>query len=318
MKSHKKIVCLGGGIGSVNLIKGLKEYTKDITVVVSLADEGGSSGRLRKLYKMPPPGDLISCMSALLDDSHEHIAKLLTYRFPGDRYGSLDSLGGHKVGNLIMASLFKTNGDFMKCIWEFQKLFNISGTYLPATTKNVTISAETVEGRIIVGEETIDLGKYSGKRVLHKVMLHPKNADSPKEVIQAILNADYIIAGPGDLYTTLLPVLIVPGISKALQETKAKKAFIVNVANKPFETKGYTLEDYITAINKHLGSFPFSIVFLNNNFEKEIPKKYRYSYVKTNQNTLKNIQLIQGDYVNSSFPLYHDPHKLAKAVLQTI
>lgn len=319
MNSDKKLVCLGGGIGTVNLIKGLKSYTPNITVVVSMADEGGSSGRLRRLYHILPPGDLVSCMSALSKETNPLLSKLLTFRFPGDRYGDDMHLGGHKLGNLIMAALFQITGSFEEAVRQFRRIFDIPGSFLSATKENVTISAITKDGKEIFGEENIDLGKYNGKRVLEKVILHPKNAKAGAGVIECIKKADVVIAGPGDLYTTVLPVLIVPEIKQALVECSKEKIFVVNVANKPFETKGYGIYDYITAIEKHLGVFPFQKVIINNNFSLSIPKKYHYEYVRlTSKKDYKMDTIIQDDLVNDSFPLYHDPAKLAKVIWKTI
>ncbi len=325
MKTSKKIVCLGGGIGTVNLIKGLTATSKDITVVVSMADEGGSAGRLRRLYNIFPPGDLVSCMAASLSGKSTILEKLLTYRFPGKRYAADGSLAGHKLGNLLLVAMRDITGSFSEGLELFKALFDIQGTFLPATSENVSISAKTIEGKMVVGEENIDRGKYNGKRVLDRVYLHPETAEPGKGVIEAIREADIIIAGPGDLYTTTLPVLIVPAIKKALIESTASKIFIVNIANKPFETKGYTFKDYIAAIEKHLGGFPFEKIIANNNYSLSIPKKFHYHYVflqGKNQNTAttfdKNIEIIQDDLVNEEFPLYHSPHKLAKIVSRVI
>lgn len=316
--ASKKIVCLGGGIGTVNLIKGLKDYTNNITVVISMADEGGSSGRLRRLYHIPPPGDLVSCMAAICPNKDKTSA-FLTYRFPGNRYGKDNELCGHKLGNLIMVVMRDVAGSFYEAISLFQKTFAIPGRFFPATASEVFISAKTVEGKEIFGEETIDLGKYNGKRVLERVFLHPKNAAAAPGVIESLKTAAVIIAGPGDLYTTILPVLIVPAIAEVLIKSKAKKLFIVNVANKPFETKNYSVSDYIKAVEKHLGVFPFSVVIVNTNFSVKIPKKYNYSFVslKTNQK-LEGVKLVKKDILDDSFPLYHSPKKLAKVVCQLI
>lgn len=317
--ANKKIVCLGGGIGTVNLIKGLSDYTNNISVITSTADSGGSSGRLRRLYKILPMGDLISCMSTLCSKKNSLIAKLLTYRFPGDRYGRDDSLGGQKLGNLIMVALRDLTGSFENGLKEFQKVYSIEGTFLPATSEEVNISAVTHEGKEIFGEENIDLGKYNGQRVLKKVILHPKNPSVSQAVIKTISSANVIIAGPGDLYTTVLPVMIIPKIKDLLIKSSALKIFVVNVANKPFETKGYKIKDYIVAIKKHLGCFPFDKIFINNNFSVKIPKKYKYSYVEINKTpSFKSAKLVKGDFVDEDFPLYHCPAKLAKAILENI
>ncbi|OGH42437.1 MAG: hypothetical protein A3H79_02935 [Candidatus Levybacteria bacterium RIFCSPLOWO2_02_FULL_36_8b] len=320
--SNKKVVCLGGGIGTVNLISGLKEYTENIFVVISMADEGGSSGRLRRLYKIFPPGDMVSCMSALVKSKNPVISQLLTYRFPGNRYGKDDELGGQKLGNLVMAAMINVLKDSNSAIELFKKTFDIPGVFMPATSKKVSISVKTADGNIIFGEEKIDLGKYNGKRVLERVYLHPKSAKAANGVIECLEDADVIIAGPGDLYTTILPVLIVPGIAKVLKKSKALRIFIVNIANKPFETKGYDVYDYIKAIKKHLGVFPFDKIVINNNYSISIPKKYHYKHVlldsKGKSEDVNGIKMIKRDLIDENFPIYHSSSKLAKVVAENI
>ena len=316
---NKKIVCLGGGIGTVNLIKGLKLYSNDIAVVVSMADDGGSAGRLRRLYNVPPPGDLVSCMAAAIQSQDPVISEMLTYRFSGNRYGKDADLPGQKLGNLIMIALRDITGSFDKAIDLFQKTFDIKGSFLPATSQNVSISAKTIEGKLVYGEEKIDRGRYWGRRILEKVYLHPKDALANPKVIESLENADVIVAGPGDLYTTILPVLIVKKIRNTLEKSKASKIFIVNVANKPFETKGYSVYDYIKAVEKHLGSFPFGYVIVNNNLTPKIPKKYNYHYVDIDRLASDDkFKIIEKDIIDEDFPLYHNSSKLAKVILENI
>ncbi len=313
---NKNVVCIGGGIGTSNLIKGIKEYTHNITAIISVADNGGSAGRLRRLYKMHPPGDIISCLAALCDD--EKISKLLTYRMPGDRYGKDEVLPGHKVGNIMLAATNQLTGDFDKGIEYLKTIFSIKGNVYSATKDIVDLVATTIDGLTIEGEETIDLGEYTGQRILTEIKIKPGNPAVNINVIQAIIDADIIIAGPGDLYTAVLPVLVVPQIKNALMESNAEKIFVVNIANKPFETKGYKLEDFILAVKKHLGSFPFRKVICNNNYSITIPHNLHYSFVKFENNLDKDIRFIVGDLVDSAFPIYHDKHKLAKLIEENI
>ncbi len=315
-----KIVCLGGGIGTVNLIRGLKSFFSNITVVVSMADDGGSSGRLRRLYKMPPPGDLVSCMSALIKNNDLDLARLLTYRFKGDRYGKDRDLGGQKLGNLILTAMHNITGDFEKAIELFKKTFDIPGIFLPATIKAVSISARTIEGKIIHREETIDLGKYKGKRILEKIFFSPNDAEINPTFEKSLKDADIIIVGPGDLYTTILPVLIVPGVKEALLKNHhAQKIFVVNITNKPFETKGYSLNDYIKAVERHINVFPFDKIIVNSNFKPVIPSRFYYKYVHFDSvDNVNGTKIIKADLVDEKFPLYHDPIKLAKAIVGNI
>ncbi|QQG40620.1 MAG: YvcK family protein [Candidatus Levyibacteriota bacterium] len=309
---NKKIVCLGGGIGTVNLIKGIKDYFTDITVAVSMADEGGSAGRLRRLYNIPPPGDLVSCMAAIGSKTNPEVSKLLTYRFPGDRYANDKELSGHKLGSLILVAMRDITGDFEKAIELLQKTFDIPGVFLPATEGQVRISITTHNGQEITGEENIDLGKYDWNDGIDKVALYPKNCKANSKLIEKLHQADVIVAGPGDLYTTTLPVLIIPEIRKALTESTATKIFVVNITNKPYETRNYKVSDYIRAVEKNMGFFPFTKVIANTNYAPVIPRKYNYTYVKVD----RKIQTVVGDLIDKHFPLYHDSVKLAKALLE--
>lgn len=318
MKNNKplKFVCLGGGIGTVNVLRGIKEYSQDITVIVSMADDGASGGRLRRLFSIPPPGDLINCLAALSDA--EPITKaLLTYRYKGNRWGRDDSLGGQKLGNLILVALTNITGSFELGLEEAHRIFLSHGKIFPATRENVSIWAKTSDGKKVHGEQNIDLGNYKGTRSLSEVHLEPAKATAPKKAIDAIYEADMVITGPGDLYTTILPVLLVSDINKALKKTKAKKIYIVNVANKPFETPNYKVNDFINAITKHLKYFPFSTVLINNNYKPTMPRKLKYTYVLYNNN-IQGIRIIKKDLVDDNFPLYHHPVKLAKAIMSLL
>ena len=316
--ANKKIVCLGGGIGTVNLIRGLKKYTNQITVVVSMADDGGSAGRLRRFYGVPPPGDLVSCIAAL-SNTTPLMRDLLTYRFSGDRYGSDNSLPGHKLGNLILVALTSLTGDFGKAVSEMQKMFKTSGKILPSTIENVSIRAKTSIGEKVYREENIDLGRFTGK--IENLYINPSKPKAPKEVISAIEGADGIIAGPGDLYTTILPVLLVPEITSSIKKSGAKKIFVVNVANKMFETPEYSTFDYVDAINKHCGKGVFTYFLINNNFKPRIPKKFelQYEYIaKHKDRSTSRLNFIKKDLIDEKFPLYHSSEKLAKLINDTI
>ena len=314
---NKKIVALGGGIGTVNLIKGLKNFTNDVTVIASMADDGGSAGRIRRLFSMPPPGDLVSCIAAF-SDAGDVLKKLLTYRFAGERYSSDGSLGGHKLGNLMMVALTGVTGDFNKALEEMQRIFKTRGKILPATVDPVTIWAETSVGERVDREENIDLGRFTG--LIEKLHLKPENPKASKGVKEALAAADVIVAGPGDLYTTILPTLLVPEIRDAIKDSKAKKIFIVNVANKLFETPNYKVNDYMEAITKHCGSPLFGYVFMNRKISLKIPSKYerQYELVPLDYSKSKNYSVIEKDLIDDKFPLYHDSIKLAKAVIENI
>lgn len=314
---NKKIVCLGGGIGTVNLIKGLISYTDDITVIASVADDGGSGGRLRRLYRIPPPGDYVSFISAMSTAS-ETLKDLLVFRFAGDRYGKDESLGGHKLGNLIMVALTSITGDFSKALIQMQEIFKTRGRILPATTESVSIWAQTSVGEKVEREENIDLGRFTG--TIEKLHIKPENPLVSNDVAKAINEADLIIAGPGDLYSTILPVLLIPGILKTIKQSKAKKLYITNVANKLFETPNYKIHDYMRAITNHCGENIFKYVLTNNNISHTIPDKYlrQYELVPLEYENNPDYKIISSDVINKNFPIYHDSDRLAKAVAENI
>ena len=315
MKKSRKIVCLGGGIGTVNLIKDLKEYDCSISVVVSMADDGGSAGRLRRFYSVPPPGDLVSCTAAM-SNADPLMQKLLTYRFTGNRYGSDHSLPGHKLGNLILVALTSITGNFNTALLEMQRIFKAKGSILPSTIENISIWAETSSGDKVYGEENIDLGRFKG--CIERLYLKPSNPKMPEEVKEVIEKANVIVAGPGDLYTTTLPVLMVPDIADLIVKSEAQKFFVVNIANKPFETKDYKVSNYVKAIEKHLKAFPFQVIIANNNLSQVIPNKYDYEYVENDIESSSKIKVIADDLVDINFPIYHDSNKLAKIVYKAI
>lgn len=317
---NKRIVCLGGGIGTVNLIRGLKAYSDKVSAVVSMADDGGSGGRLRRLYNILPPGDVASCMAALMDNPNPHMSKLLTYRFPGDRYAKDHELPGHKLGNLMLAAATDMTGSFAGAIDLLKELFRIKEAIIPATSDPVTITARTKDGYQIQGEENIDLGKFHGDKPLDEVSLIPQNIKASEDAMKALKAADIVIAGPGDLYTTILPTLIIPDIKNFLLKQKKNQIFIVNVANKPFESKGYAIKDFVNAIEKHLGGFPFQTVIANNNTALPLPQdlEFDYTYVGPEYHKEGQYKLVTADLVDEKFPLYHDSTKLAKAVAERI
>lgn len=312
---NKKIVCLGGGRGTSSLLQGLKEYTDKITVVTSMADDGGSSGRLRKTYNIMPPGDIVSCIAALIPD--RDLSALLTYRFPG-KHKTSKEISGHKLGNLMMLAEIQRTGDFYKAMDVLKTIFNVKADIFPATEERTRLSAFTLDGRRLHSETTLTLAKYAEPYGLKKVYITPKNPKVNPKILEKMKNADLIISGPGDLYTNQMPVLLIPQITEALLQSKAQKLLVLNVSNKPFETKGYSLKDFVHAFEHHLGTFPFDTVLANNNHTIPIPPKYKYTYIKVDPQPQWKFTIIEADVVNPSFPIYHDPQKLAEAIVQKI
>ena len=263
---------------------------------------------MRGLYRVPPPGDLLNCLSAL-SDAKPHYKELLTYRLAGNRWGRLDSIEGHKIGNLILVALTKILGDFNLALAETERLFNCQGKILPSTHENVSIWAETTKGEKVVGEETIDLGKYND--ALYKVHLNPQNVSTPQDITKAIKKADLLIVGPGDLYTTILPVLLVPDIIKTLTKSSTKKVFILNIANKK-ETNGYSISDHLEAIKRHIDNLHFYYILVNNNHEPKFKPNSPYKYIPLIPDfSYKYGKILYQDLVDEKLPMKHDSTKLA-------
>lgn len=313
----KNIVCLGGGVGTAQVLKGLRDLPYNLTAVVSMADDGGSAGRLRRAFSVPPPGDLVNCLAALSPEE-SILNPLFLYRFAGKRYGKDTDLGGQKLGNLIFVALTDIyKGDTSKALEEFSKIISPKGKVLPATDGDVNIWAKTKNGKKVYGEENIDLGKYNGGgKALTEVYLDPPNATAYKHTIDAIKTADIIIAGPGDLFSTVIPVLIVNKIKDELKSSKAFKLFIVNTTNKSFETPGFKVSDYLQTLKKHLDGDVFDKILINTNFKVQIPKGLNYKYVDYDPEKLLSYQgkIEAGDFVNADFALYHDSKKIAQFI----
>lgn len=318
IKRGLKIVCLGGGIGTSVLINGLKKYNPHITVITSMADDGGSSGRLRKAYNIMPPGDMISCIAGLIKDENKELASLLTYRFPGNSKES-KAIDGHKLGNIIMLAEILRTKDIYKALDATKRMFGITADIFPASDVRTHLSAITKDGRRIHGETALDIARYAQPHGLKKIYLTPKSPIVNQKVIKSLKEADVIISGPGDLYTNQLPVLIIPEIKKILLMSKCLKIFVLNIANKPFETKGFGLNDFTNAITEHLGIFPFNTVIANNNTSFTIPKKHKkYSYIMVDKQQKQTYKVVERNLVSKEFPLYHDAKKLAKLIVENI
>ncbi len=322
-----RIVVIGGGIGTAQLVRGLKEHAGRISVVVHMTDDGGSAGRLRRSLGIPPLGDIVSNIVAL-SDMEELMKELLVYRFKGDRYGSDNDLGGHKVGNLLFAALADITGDLNTAIAAASRIFAVRGEVLPVTLENVFLHASTRDGVEVSGEENIDLGKYEGGKVLEKIWCEPKDVPANPRVLEAIRKADVIILGPGDLYTTILASLIFPEVVAEIKHSQAFKAYVLNVANKPYETRGFELADFIEAFKRHGAEQCFDYIFVNKDQSLPIPATPEYdgySFVQYDVAMAKAMgyKIVEGEFLEAtvggkegkSGSLYHDPKKIAKAIL---
>ncbi|MEH6940894.1 gluconeogenesis factor YvcK family protein [Bacillus sp. JJ722] len=260
-----KIVIIGGGTGLPVLLRGLKQYPVDITAIVTVADDGGSSGRLRDDLDIPPPGDVRNVLAAL-SDTEPLVEQMFQHRF-----GQSNELSGHSLGNLILAAMTSITGDFVHAIREMSKVLNVRGKVLPAANQSVVLHAEMDDGSQISGESKIP---YSGKKI-KKVFLTPSNIKPLSETIGAIRQADLIVVGPGSLYTSILPNLLVPRLGREVCAAKAKKVYVCNLMTQAGETLNYSASDHVRAIYEHLGCAFLDTILVN---AEEVPPQMKLRY----------------------------------------
>jgi uncharacterized cofD-like protein len=305
-------VALGGGTGLATLLRGLKHYTSNLSAVVTVFDDGGSSGRLRRELGILPPGDIRHCLVALAE-AEPLMTRLFEYRFQG---GALD---GHAFGNLFIASLAGVTGDLELAVKETSKVLNIRGRVLPATGNDVVLAAEFEDGRVIEGESNITAARGRIKRVF----LREGEVFPLPEVLEAIADADMILIGPGSLYTSIIPNLLVSGIPEAIREAQVPCVYVCNVMTQPGETDGYTAADHVRAIHAHVGAALFSHVLVNTQMPQNRALLERYAGqgsvpVAPALSELEAMGLTPVGFALMSEEelLRHDPMRLATAVLQ--
>lgn len=249
----KKVVAFGGGTGLSTLLRGLKSHHIDLTAVVSVADDGGSSGRLLDEYDIPPPGDIRQVLAAL-SDVEPLIERMFQYRF-----SSSEDLKGHSLGNLMLTAMTDITGDFARAIEQMSVVLNIKGKVLPAANQRITLHAELEDGTIVTGESKIPV--YGRK--IRKVYMSPQEAEPLPETVDTIMAADLLVFGPGSLYTSILPTILVPAIREAVLACKAKKVYIGNLTTQAGETYRYTASEHVQALYDHAGEAFLDAVLLN-------------------------------------------------------
>jgi len=306
-----KVVAIGGGTGLPSVLRGLKHHTSNITAVVTVADDGGSSGRLRRDMGVQPPGDLRNNIAALADDE-SLMTQLFQYRFNGG------DLGGHAFGNLFIAALAGISGGLETALPEVERVLNIQGRVLPSTLDDVNLVASIRQNNRqrpikIYGESRIT--EVGGQ--IEEIGLMPKDVVAYEESVRAILEANLVIIGPGSLYTSILPNLLVKGIADALQTTTALKIYICNIATQRGETEGYTVADHVLALEHHIGRGVFQAVIANN-AAPSLNAGANTHYVDLapkNHEIMQRYEVRYTDLTDEQQPWRHDPRKLAKAIL---
>jgi uncharacterized cofD-like protein len=305
-----KVVAIGGGTGLPATLRAMKPYTSNITAVVTVADDGGSSGRLRRDLGVLPPGDLRNNIAALADDE-SLMTQLFQHRFNGG------DLGGHAFGNLFISALASVTGSLETALIETGRVLNIQGRVFPATLDDVELVArvQTKDGtRNIHGESAITAAQ--GK--IEEIGLQPRNADAFSGSVDAIMTADVVVLGPGSLYTSILPNLLVSGIQEALRATSALKIYVCNIAMQPGETDGYTVADHVRILEKYIGRGVFQLVLANDHYPREnAGSNTRYVMPAAQQDDiLQRYTVWYTDLVDFERPWRHDPQKLAAAILR--
>jgi uncharacterized cofD-like protein len=309
-----KIVVIGGGTGLSVMLRGLKERELDITAIVTVADDGGSSGILRSELQIPPPGDIRNVLISLAD-VEPLLSQMFQYRFKAGK-----GLAGHSLGNLILAAMTDITGDFALAIRELSRVFAVRGRVLPATSHAIVLKAEMADGTIVEGESSIP--KAGG--IIRRVFIEPPDVEPLAEALQALQEADAILLGPGSLYTSILPNVLVPGIAKAIMESNAVKIYICNVMTQPGETDGYSVSDHLQAVHDHVGQQLFDYVIVNNG---EIPPQVQLKYAEKGAKavyldleevTNRGYQVIADTLVLFHTYLRHDADKLSHHIYQLV
>ena len=315
MGTKIKVVTIGGGTGLSVLLRGLKKYPLEITAVVTVADDGGSSGKIRSDMNIPSPGDIRNVIAAL-SDVEPYLEKMFQYRFDSGE------VKGHPVGNLMIAAMTDIHGDFSTAVKVMSRILNVRGTVLPTTNDIATLNAVLSDGEIIRGESSIT--KAGG--VIDHVYITPSRVKPNEDVLKAIEEADYIIMGPGSLYTSIIPNLVISSVSEKIRESKAKKIYVCNVMTQHGETDNYSVCDHIVAINKHVEENIFDLVIANSReFDDSILSKYhkeKQEPVKIDQEKIKElgIKLIKNNDVGivDNNTIRHNADKVSELIYDYI
>jgi len=304
-----RVVAIGGGTGLSTLLRGLKAYSSNVTAIVTVADDGGSSGRLRDATGLPPMGDIRNCLAALSDDEAT-MTRLLQYRFPDAmRPGGL---GGHAVGNLLIAALTDLEGDFEEGVRRMNEVLAVRGRVVPAAPVPLTMHAELADGSRLVGQSTI-----ARARGIRRVWIAPADVHATSDAIEAIVAADLIVLGPGSLFTSLLPNLLVAEIRDAVRASHAPVVYVANVATQVGETEAFTLADHLQAIVDSVGGGIVDVVLANDDMHAKAPRDYPAAAIEPVLPDVwrGRVRFVTAAVVDPDNAHRHDPQRLAAALM---
>jgi uncharacterized cofD-like protein len=304
-----RIVVIGGGTGLSVALRGLKEYTSHLTAIVTVADDGGSSGRLRRDLGVLPPGDFRNCLVAMAD-VEPLMQTLFQYRFTD----SSPELDGHSFGNLFIVAMGEVTGNFERALREASRVLAVRGQVLPSTIEDVTLCAELGDAELVAGESNVSASSIP----IERVFLEPENPPAFPEAVKAIHEADMVVVGPGSLYTSVLPNLLVRGVADALINSNALKVYVCNVATQPGETDGYRITDHLDALVRHLPieESPFDYVVVNNHLGLAMPPSGKVTPIEPDNGDDLDGRLIRADVVDEANAVRHDSAKLAQTLMR--
>ena len=300
-----RIAAIGGGTGLSTFLRGIKERTSNVTGVVTVSDDGGSSGRLRSELGILPPGDIRNCIVALAE-AEPLMKELFEYRFTEG-----NGLAGHSFGNLFIAAMSGVTGNFEQAVSESSRVLKVTGRIVPSTLVDVRLTADMADGSVVLGETNI---AASPKRI-RDVKVSPANPEAFDAAVNAIRDAELTVIGPGSLYTSLIPNLLIPGIARALIESDEPVVYVCNIATQPGETDGYDLRDHLQAINRHLPGLKIDFVVANSNMSPLGPDFPSSELVEAGDYRPSAGRLISADLMNDGFRGHHDPTKLASVLM---
>ncbi len=310
LEQGEKLVAIGGGTGLSTMLRGLKQYSSNITAIVTMADDGGSSGMLRE-HGMLPPGDLRNCIAALAE-AEPLMMQLFQHRFEG-----LGELKGHSLGNLIVAAMYEMTGDFDKAVREVSKVLAIRGRVLPSTLDDVRLGAFLESGEEVRGQVNVNESK-----AIREVFLIPNSPRALPGAVKAIQEAEVVVIGPGSLFTSIIPNLLVPEIAAALKSSKAPKIYVCNVMTQPNETLGFSAADHVKALIRHIGPGVITHVLLNS---AKVPPEVLVRYNTKGADTILpeeteiemlGVRPIHGPFIDVTNVVRHNPNRLAAAIFR--
>ena len=312
--AEPKVVVIGGGTGLSVLLKGLKRYTSQLTAVVTVTDDGGSSGRLRAELGVLPPGDIRNCLVALAE-TETLMDKIFQHRFSQG-----DSLRGHNLGNLLLVAMSEITGDFVSAIKEVSKVLKVRGNVIPSTLEQVALGAVMRDGANIFGETSI---REHGESI-DRLYLVPETCAPVPATLEALMEADAIVVGPGSLFSSVIPNLLVDRVVQTISQSPALTFYVCNIMTENGETDNYSAADHIEVIMKHIGEQIFDYVVVNNGFidqerlnryleEKAVPVKPTVAELQK-----LGIEVIEADLVSDTEVAWHDSDKLARVIFDTL